>query len=674
LGVSLDGLRFTLPLRDHKGKVRDVRFYTPGEGFKSTPGGKLWPWGLERLAGEGAVWLCEGEWDAIALRWLLKKAEVKAKVVVLGIPGASTFKDEWGPLFAGRDVVVAYDADQAGMEGAAKVSDKLKGVARRLRWLHWPADVKEGWDLRDFVLEAKQGKDWKKAWNRLLGRLRTAPPSGYGRTSLEQAATGLKQAKNRAVEVPEEAKSGVSELPLVLRFTDLGNARRFAETFRDNLRYHPGVGWHEWNGQRWYADGDCATGHAKQILLDQLTSLAEAENGFDVDEIRHIISSASAGKISAVVELAQSEPAIRMPREVLFDTNPWLLNCPNGTLNLRTGKLRKHRPGDLLSKMTGAEYVVGAVCPRWCKFMLEVFNKDVELVGYVQRVLGYTLTGDTSEQCFFLLYGTGRNGKSTLLEVVRAVLGDYAVRASFRTFLQKVGDAGSTGDLARLAGARFVSAIEAPVGQRLDEALVKELVGGDKIAARFLYKDYFEYHPVLKLFLAANHLPEIYESTEAMWRRIRQIPFVVRFGEEACNPRLKEELLEERDGVLAWMVEGCRLWQREGLGKSYIVERATARYKADQDILADWLRACCVLESGGKETTRDLYSVYKAWATACGYSTVSARVFGRKLEEKGVVFAWVDGQRGRRGISLKPGETVERWLGKLSKAKGGSDS
>ena len=672
LGISLDGKRFTLPLRDSKGRVKDVRFYTPGQGMKSTPGGVLWPWGSEQLksSGKAAVWLCEGEWDAVALRWMLKCAGAETKAVTLGIPGAGTFKSEWISLFSGKDVVVAYDADRAGAEGAAKVGAKLQGVAKRLRWLHWQKEAEDGWDLRDFVVGVGE-TGWKKAWNWLIGRLRTSPPKVSGNEGQGGAANRGKQGPGR-VSKPVGGVVGVvgvvgDELPLILRFTDLGNARRFSSTFRNRLRYHPGIGWHEWDGRRWYPDGDCAQGYAKQILLDQLTALVRADEGFDMDELRHIVGSASASKIGAVVELAQSELAIRMPRDVLFDGNPWLLNCQNGTLNLKSGKLRRHKPGDLLSKMCGAEFVAGAACPRWEQFMLEVFNQDVELVRYVQRVLGYTLTGDTSEQCFFLLYGTGRNGKSTLLEMTRAVLGDYAVRASFRTFLQKVGDAGSTGDLARLAGARFVSAIEAPVGQRLDEALVKELVGGDKIAARFLYKDYFEYHPVLKLFLAANHLPEIYESTEAMWRRIRQIPFVVRFGEEKCNPRLLGELLEEKVGVLAWMVEGCREWQREGLGKSFVVEKATARYKADQDILADWIRACCVLESGGKVVTRDLFGVYKAWATACGYSTVSARVFGRKLEEKGVVFGWVDGQRGRRGISLKHGENVEKWLGKLSR-------
>ena len=678
LGVALDGERFTLPLRQPNGKVSDVRFYTPGAGFKSTPGGVLWPWGLAQLnglgKGEGVVWLCEGEWDAIALRWLLKRARVEVGIVVLGIPGASTFKTpDWLPLFANKDVVVAYDADKAGVAGAAMVGAKLEGVARRVRWVHWPEGAAKGWDVRDFVCDVRTGsKDWQGGWHELLGMLQASPPTRIEVEGQEQGLKGVKRTLGRTANPPEKPEKAGSpgaeeDLPMVLRFTDLGNARRFGQTFSDRLRFHPGLGWHEWDGRRWYMDGSCAQGYAKQILLDQLEALVRAEEGFDVDEIRHIVGSASASKIGAVVELAQSEGAIRMPRERLFDTDPWLLNCPNGTLNLQTGKLRKHRPGDLLSKLAGAEYQAEAKCPRWRKFVLEVFAKDDDLVGYLQRVLGYTLSGDTSEQCFFLLYGTGRNGKSTLLEVVRTVLGDYAVRASFRTFLQKVGDAGSTGDLARLAGARFVSAIEAPVGQRLDEALVKELVGGDKIAARFLYKDYFEYHPVLKLFLAANHLPEIYESTEAMWRRIRQIPFLVRFGEDKCNPHLKEELFAEREGILAWMVEGCQQWQQAGLGRSGMVDKATARYKADQDILADWIRACCVLEPGKRETTRNLFGVYKAWAVACGYSMVSARVFGRKLEEKGVIFAWVEGQRGRNGIRLKPGENAEKWLGKLSR-------
>jgi putative DNA primase/helicase len=271
----------------------------------------------------------------------------------------------------------------------------------------------------------------------------------------------------------------------------------------------------------------------------------------------------------------------------------------------------------------------------------------------LQKVTGYALTGVTSEQALFLLYGTGANGKSTFLEVVRALSGVYARQAEFATFLARTSDT-VRNDLARLAGARFVTAVEAASGRRLDEALVKQLTGGDPITARFLFQEFFEFTPQFKLFLATNHKPVIRGTEHAIWRRIHLIPFEVTISLEQQDRTLPDKLRAELPGILAWAVEGCLAWQREGLSMPDKVQQATASYREEMDTFGLFLTDRCLQNATVSTTTEALYQAYCTWCRANGEYELSKNHFGMRLRDRGFTPTRLGNDRAWKGIALVP--------------------
>jgi putative DNA primase/helicase len=317
-----------------------------------------------------------------------------------------------------------------------------------------------------------------------------------------------------------------------------------------------------------------------------------------------------------------------------LDAGSWLLNVENGTLDLRTGELRPHRRDDLITKIAAVDHDSRATCPTWLAFLDRVLGGSQELAAFLQRAIGYSLTGEATEQVLFLLYGTGANGKSTFLETARALLGEYAIQASFDTFLAKQ-DVSREHALARLRGARFVSGSEAEAGARLNEVLVKTLTGGDAVTARFLYREFFEYEPRFKVFLAANHKPTIKGSDHAIWRRIRLVPFTVTIPEQERDPKLREKLRAELPGILNWALEGCLAWQREGLGEPPEVKDATAEYREDMDTLAPFITERCETFPDSRGGSTELYKAYATWSGANGEKPMSQTSFSLRLNERG---------------------------------------
>lgn len=418
--------------------------------------------------------------------------------------------------------------------------------------------------------------------------------------------------------------------------TDCGNAQRLVQQHGHELRYvRQWDAWFIWNGQYWAKD---QTGEIVRRAKRTVGSLHEEALTLQRDKQKtlesHAKKSEAEARINAMINLAKTEPTIPVLSGAL-DASPWLLNCLNGTLNLRTGCLHPHQPTELLTKMVPVRYNPEAQCPVWHKFLDRVIDANAELLTFLQRCVGYALTGDTREQVMFLLYGTGANGKTTFLETIRTVLGGYAQTTDMSTFLARESDT-VRNDLARLVGARFVSAVEAERGRRFAEVLIKQVTGGDIITARFLFREFFEFHPAFKLFVAVNHKPRISGTDHGMWRRLRLIPFTVTIPEAEQDKELSTKLREELPGILTWAVQGCLLWQQEGLGLPHTVRHATDQYKEEMDVLAEFLSECCCEGPQFKTTAKDLYAAYTTWSEESREKPLSQRAFGLYLTERGL--------------------------------------
>lgn len=444
--------------------------------------------------------------------------------------------------------------------------------------------------------------------------------------------------------------------PFTERLTDLGNAKRLVRRHGKDLRYCPEWGkWLVYDGRRWVVD---QTGEvmrrAKETVQSMYQEAAQiADEGMRKALAQWAMKPESASRLKAMVELAQSEPGIPVTPSEL-DRDPWLLNCLNGTIDLQTGQLSPHRREDLITKLVPVEYDSDAKAPLWEKFLHEIMNGDEELIRFLQRAVGYSLTGFTTEQKMFLLYGTGANGKNVFLETIRALLGDYAQQAEFSTFLQWSRDGDRVrNDLARMVGKRFVSAVEMEEGGRLCEAVIKQITGGDTITARFLCKEYFEFRPVLKLWLAANHKPRIRGTDYAIWRRVYMIHFAVTIPPEKRDRDLAERLRqEELKGILSWAVRGCLEWQQRGLDAPRAVVEATEQYREEQDIVGQFIADCCVEGPNARATTGELYAAFKKWCEDVGETPLSQRAFGERLNARNFAQRKINGKVWRIGIGL----------------------
>jgi putative DNA primase/helicase len=435
--------------------------------------------------------------------------------------------------------------------------------------------------------------------------------------------------------------------------TDLGNARRLVAQHGQNLRFCPlWDQWFYWNGLLWVRDVDGEVMRQAKATVESIYDEISALKGDRCKElIEHAKWSQAAPRLKAMIELATSELPLPIQPDQ-FDTHPWLVTVQNGTLNLRTGTLQEPCREDYSTKQTSILYDPEAQCPTWLAFLDRIMHRNQVLIAFLQKAVGYALTGDTSEQVLFLLYGTGANGKSTFLEVLRELLGGYGQQTDFTTFLSRKSDT-VRNDLARLFAARLVTAVEIESGRRLDEALVKQVTGGDTITARFLYEEFFEFKPQFKVLLAANHKPVIWGTDHAIWRRIRLIPFTVTIPPDERDTTLPAKLRSELPGILAWAVQGCLLWQREGLGVPEEIDFATESYREEMDPVGAFLEDCCVLDPQAKISTGKLYEAYMAWCDQSGELVMGKTAFRARLSERGFAQVRLGNSRGWAGLKLK---------------------
>jgi putative DNA primase/helicase len=446
--------------------------------------------------------------------------------------------------------------------------------------------------------------------------------------------------------------------------TDAGNARRMVHHHSDRLQYVPGKGWHAYDGRRWAPDTTRAVMRAAKETARAI--LREAHGAPDEETRKDLakwaVRSQSEPRLRAMIALAESETEFVLTADRL-DRHPMLLNARNGTIDLDTGELRPHNPGDHITKLANVTYDHLAQDDILDSFLFALFADRPEdapslsLLLYLQRLAGYCLTGDTTEEKFFFVHGMTATGKSTFLDALGAMMGDYATVADFETFLKRRGDAPVRNDVARLAGARLVTSLEVDEGKRLAEGLVKTLTGGDTITARFLYSEAFQFKPQFKLFLAANSRPRVNASDTAMWRRIDLIPFTNSIPEHKRDPAIKRHLVNDpgaRSALLAWAIEGCINWQRQRITTPNSVKAYTADYRKEDDVISEWLQDCCELAPTAIATAADLNDSYTRWAQVTRVKNpLSAIAFAAQLKEHGLTGARTKKARLWHGIQLK---------------------
>jgi putative DNA primase/helicase len=417
--------------------------------------------------------------------------------------------------------------------------------------------------------------------------------------------------------------------------TDLGNGRRLADRIVDRFCYVAQRGWLVFDGGRWADDvHGRITEEAKAVALELLRSAADVE---EPEERRRRVTwamkSQGEPRIAAMIRLARSEPLISVSAGE-FDADPWLLNAKNGTVDLRTGELHPHRPGDRCIHMAGANYRPELGDPPLFTRFLEEVLPDPDLREYVARLIGYSTTGLTTEQVLPIAWGSGANGKSVLVEILSRALGTYADVAEPDLLLARP-NAHLTG-VAKLQGRRFVVASESDDGRRLAEATVKRLTGGDRLTARYMGKDFFEFTPTHQIWLVTNHKPAVRGTDHGIWRRLKLLPFTVTVPPARQDPRLLDKLDDELDAILGWAVRACRRWATKGLGESLEVASATESYRAASDVLGAFLADCCVVAPGaGPVAAGDLHDAYVMWASTNGEEPMSQRALGPALTERG---------------------------------------
>lgn len=437
--------------------------------------------------------------------------------------------------------------------------------------------------------------------------------------------------------------------------TDLGNARRLIAEFGLNLRYCTELKcWYVWSGCCWKPDKE------KQVELWAKSVpkiiIKEATSGLKMEKelIGWALRSESAQSIRSMIELAESEPGI--PLSITkFDSDLLLLGVQNGVIDLRSGEFRAPQRSDLITRQARVKFDPIAECPTWMKFIEDIFCGDEKLILFIQKLFGYVLTGSIIEQCMFVFYGSGANGKSVLLNVLRQLLGEYAKGLSTKYLMPRQVSGGPTDELARLRGTRLAIASELQEGAALDEAMIKLITGGEMIVCRGLYQNSFEYVPAFKLLLATNHKPEIRGTDHAIWRRIRLVQFKRTFSEEEQDKNLTEKLTAELPGILNWALAGHKLYQQQGLVPPKCVEEATKSYKNEMDVIGEWIDENCVKDPSIFTPLSELHGNYLAWSIANQYSYFSRRKLGDELVNRGYPRDRRAAVRGNRGIKLKEG-------------------
>jgi P4 family phage/plasmid primase-like protien len=543
-------------------------------------------------------------------------------VGILGVDGwrarnvydGVTTHPAWEEINLKRDVYFTHDSDSLENRRVRRAIKRhrnwlvYKGANVKYIWLPPKADGSKC-GLDDFIGERK----------------------AQGLTDEEIRAELLKYA---ADEMPNDDTLDSAEP--TFNATDLGNAERVILQHSDKVRYCETLGgWFVWDGRRFRKD---ETGVVYRLAQETVRTIyveasrtLEEEKRAELGQWAH--TSERLQRIEAMIRLASKQEAVAIMPDA-FDKDPYLLNANNGTIDLRKGSLKLHNPTDLITKLAPVDYDPDAEMPLIKEWLLEIMDGNQDMVSFLQRAVGYSLTGDTREQILLICYGVGANGKSTFLGLIQELLGDYATATSTSTLMVKRTESIPC-DVAMLKGARFVAAAEAEAGQRFAESLVKQLTGGDVITARYLHCNPFTFKPTFKIWMAVNHKPMIRGTDVGIWRRIRLVPFTVVFPDDKQDKALSERLREELPGLLTWAVAGCLEWQKNGLGVPDEVTRATGDYRDEMDVLGQFIEERCRVLDGLAVQSSVLFNTWVKWCEANGEFKGTNKSLSLKLEEKG---------------------------------------
>lgn len=422
-------------------------------------------------------------------------------------------------------------------------------------------------------------------------------------------------------------------------YDDTGNAERFTTLHGEILRYsYIRKNWYFYDSKKWVTDQE---GKIK-TLADQVLEKMKSERLFipkDVDEEeikkafqKHIKSTRNHnGKTNMIKE---SEHLLPIKSEV-FDSDMHLFNVQNGYLDLKAGTLKDHDKDKFFTKISNVEYTNKADCPLWIEFLNTIFDGDNELINYIQRAVGYSLSGSTEEQMMFILHGNGRNGKSVFLDIVTDLFGSYSTNIQPQAIMVKQSQGGAANpDIAKLSGARLITTTEPNEGERFDEGLIKQMTGGDRITARFLYEDEFEFTPQFKIWMATNHKPFIRGTDDGIWRRMAIVPFAVQIPENKVDRKLAHKLRREINAILHWAVEGYLMWQKDGLQEPQIIKNQRQDYRAEMDVVEGFIEECCDLKGNASTKGAVIFQAYKDWAFTNNQYMMSSTKFGRELSKK----------------------------------------
>ena len=622
-------------------------------------------YGLDRLAARptAPVVVVEGEKAADAAQKALPR------MVVVTWPGGTN-----GVRYAdlkpldGRDLVLWPDADEVGIDAMRTIARMVK--PKSLRWINTEG-LDKGADAADvtgdMVAFCKE-------------RVTSEPPSEVqpaaqegesARQGEEPSETlgGTAAVVESAIVTIEPATSTIQVMPRVRADLDATVSRddnlpakysednvsiAFAQQAESMFRFVPKMGrWRIWDGSRWQEDETGVHLENVRVMCRAVCDLIRrdgTEFNTEAKQNRAIAKYGERRTIANIEALARTDRRL-VVRTDQWDADPWMLNTPGGVVDLRTGALREASQADYMTKITAV--APAGDCPTWLRFLETATDGDAELIGFLQRMAGYCLTGSTRDHALFFVYGTGGNGKGTFLNTLQWIMGDYSKSAPADMFTERKNDAHTT-ELARLMGARLVAAQETEEGKRWAEAKIKALTGGDPVTARFMRQDDFEFIPQFKLVMTGNHKPGLRNVDEAIKRRLHLIPFTVTIPAEKRDTGLADKLRAEAGGILQWAIEGCQQWVSGGLRPPAAVLAATSEYLEQQDAIGIWLEECCDIHSHWTAKSSALYASYKAHAERSGEFALPMKRWVAAMEGKGFTSKKEKAGMIYHGIKVKP--------------------